>query len=248
MSESKDAFGDRMKTFENDGIPRITPEIAGDNDLILYLRLDGRSFSKFTKKIKVDKPRDKLLSKVFNDATTNTMKEFSLLFGFSQSDEISLIFKPISGKNPTRQLPFNGNIAKLLSVVTSYYTSAFIHAFNEAYKYVPIISFDCRYAVFENTTDATNMVLWRYQDAQRNYINDVAMTMRSAKQLHQVSTKDKLTMIIENNPEFNVGECASFYKRTTYMNGETMRSRFETINVDINDRNFQSLNRIIFDE
>ena len=54
MSESKDAFGDRMKTFENVGIPRITPEIAGDNDLILYLRLDGRSLSKFTKKIKVD--------------------------------------------------------------------------------------------------------------------------------------------------------------------------------------------------
>lgn len=243
--DSKDQLGDRMKAYEKDSLTftHIPKEFYA------VMRIDGRSFSNFVKKLVgaglVIRPRDKNFEEVFTYAVKQTCKEFHFVTAFHQSDEISFVFPE---QTETSNLPFDGKMAKLLSVVPSFFTSAFLKKYHEKFGDIPAVSFDARIAIFPTKVEATNMVLWRFFDARRNLIQDMAHHKFGHKKLHGVSTSDKYQML--GRPEINPG---NFIKRTLYeiqseQTGNTVvRSTYDTItNVDFSIMSFEERQNFIF--
>ena len=201
---SKDSFGDRMKGYERD-----VPKKLSRNGFA-YMRIDGRSFSKFTKKLAAQgllaKPRDLTFEQVFVHSTIDIIEQFNFAIGFHQSDEISLLFRPLD--NEKSQYPFDGKVQKLCSVIASAFTTAFIKNFHQTYGFIPDVSFDARVVDLPTKAEAVNMLVWRYKDAKRNVIQDYAYNQFSDKQLHKKSTTEKWEMI--GKPELRPG---NFIKR-----------------------------------
>ena len=130
-------LGDRMKYYE-----KHTEEFVSD-ELPYIVRLDGHSFSKFTKGL--CNPFDVR----FNEAMNRTSKDVLLHFGeidtvYVQSDEITLFVFPKLKKmrklgeaasttdNKEEEVaaeyndyPFNGRIQKLVTIYASYVTARF---------------------------------------------------------------------------------------------------------------------------
>lgn len=250
-----DDFGDRMKGYELAFRTFIADQAA--LPYYPYMRLDGRSFSNFTKKLAsrglLKKPRDEKFEFVFVRAVQDTVKEFNILTAFHQSDEISLFFKPVT--DPISEPLFNGNIEKLCSVVASYFTARFCFHFSESYGEVPECSFDGRVCAFPSDAEATNMLVWRYQDASRNAIQDHAHFKFGSKKLFGVSTQEKWEML--GCPDLKAG---NFVKRvkfqfdTPYVDKFTMqqtvtRSRIDVLrNLDFQNMTFEERVNLIYGE
>ena len=69
-SQRMDAMGDRLKAYE-----RIETEKRFRPNSILYVRLDGRSFSKFTKGL--TRPYDVRLSRLMQETTAYLVDEYN---------------------------------------------------------------------------------------------------------------------------------------------------------------------------
>lgn len=133
LTKSNEKLGDRMKKYES----------MVDNQIMIkpcesfIIRLDGRSFSKFTKKF--HKPFDIVFVKAMCLTTLDLVKQFDAQTGYTHSDEITLIFnskcceneyleylekksKNLLTKDDMAQPihMFNGRIQKILSLVSSY--------------------------------------------------------------------------------------------------------------------------------
>jgi tRNA(His) 5'-end guanylyltransferase len=105
MKKTKDNFGDHMKSYEKQTcgikmLPRI-PVIA---------RLDGKGFSKFTKGLK--RPYDERLSKLMVETTKYLVKETNANCGYTQSDEITLVWYVESYES---SIYFDGRLFKMIS-------------------------------------------------------------------------------------------------------------------------------------
>ncbi len=132
-------LGDRMKKYEN----QIDSKIYIKPTESFIVRLDGRSFSKFTTKF--SKPFDVVFIKAMGYTLIDLVDEFEAQTGYTHSDEITLIFnqkcteldefqylehkvKAEFENNPEQKpklkiLPnhmFNGRIQKILSLTSSY--------------------------------------------------------------------------------------------------------------------------------
>lgn len=88
MGKSSDEteLGNRLKSREKFYENKIP------HDEYLIVRLDGKKFRKFTKGF--EKPFDKILSKTMEETTRSLVEEYNPTIGYTQSDEITLIFKP----------------------------------------------------------------------------------------------------------------------------------------------------------
>lgn len=242
--DSKDQLGDRMKAYEIESLKYT--HIPKDHYAVM--RIDGRSFSNFVKKLVgeglVVRPRDKNFESVFTYAVKETCKEFHFVTAFHQSDEISFVFPE---QTETSILPFDGKMAKLLSVVPSFFTSAFVMSYHDWFGKIPSVSFDARIAVFPEKAEAVNMVLWRYFDARRNLIQDMAHHKFGHSRLHGVSTLAKYEMLGE--PVVNPG---NFIKRNLYemespLGEIVLRSRYDVIpSLEFGKMNFEERQNFIF--
>lgn len=206
---SKDNMGDRMKMYE-----RMSTEDFLIPNLPVCLRLDGRGFSKFTKDMK--RPYDERMSKLMIETTQYLVKEFHGLVGYTQSDEISIIFK----NEYKSEMIFNGKISKILSVIASACSVFFALKARELFpeKHIGTYTFpqfDCRVYNVPSWIEASNAVLWREQDATKNSISMLAQHHFSHKSLQSKNAKDMLSMLEEKNVIW--GDCPSFFKRGTYV-------------------------------
>lgn len=86
-SNPNEKLGDRMKKYEAHMDLRILPCES------FVVRLDGRSFSKFTKKF--FKPFDIIFVKAMCKTMIDLVEEFDAQTGYTHSDEITLIFNSI---------------------------------------------------------------------------------------------------------------------------------------------------------
>lgn len=122
-----ESLGDRMKKYENN----VDSQIIIKPTESFLIRLDGRSFSKFTKRFK--KPFDVIFIKVMGLTTIDLIEEFEAQTGYTHSDEITLIFNSkctelqefeyLESKTKLTKLPnhmFNGRIQKILTLISSY--------------------------------------------------------------------------------------------------------------------------------
>lgn len=207
ISKTKDAFGDRMKMYEKAYAgERIMPLLP------ICARLDGKGFSKFTKGM--ERPHDARFRKVMKYVTTKLVEETSALVGYTQSDEISLVFYSDSLE---KQLFFDRKIQKMTSVLTAIATFSFqegLRQFMPEY-YGKKAFFDCRVWGVPNKMEAVNTLVWRELDATKNSISMAAMCYYSHKQLMNKSGSEKQEMLFQKGVNWN--DYPAEFKRGVYI-------------------------------
>jgi tRNA(His) guanylyltransferase len=201
-------LGDRMKAYEDASETRLnrgTPTIA---------RLDGRSFSRFTRDLA--KPFDERMSEAMMAVTRTLVEKTHAVIGYTQSDEVSIVMAPNE-----EQSFFDGRVQKIASVLAGMATGAFIRALMERGmdRYVERDPhFDCRVYQVPSAAEAANALLWRVRDATKNAITMAAGSKFPHKALHGVSGEEKIRMLRdEHGVEFaslpSYFRNGSFWKR-----------------------------------
>lgn len=197
----KDEMGNRLKGYEARETERkFLPYIP------VYARIDGRSFSKFTKN--AIRPFDSSITNAMHTATRALVEQTGAEIGYVQSDEISLVWET---KEPNEGMFFDGKVQKMCSVLAGIATAAFIKALIEDKDWnernptwlAKMPHFDARVIQLPNRVEAANMFLWREMDARKNAISMVAHSMFSHKSLQGQSGKTKLEMIMKEGFDFD---------------------------------------------
>lgn len=130
------------------------------SDMYLVARLDGRSFSRLTKEIcDFEAPFDER----FRDMMVNTVKAlmdcgFRVVYGFTESDEISLLFH-------TDEDTFGRKVRKFNSILAGTASAAFSLQLGQ------MAALDCRLVPLPNLERVQDYFLWRQEDAHRNALN-----------------------------------------------------------------------------
>lgn len=149
-----DELDQRMRGFETSHDRRVPPAVW------MVARLDGRSFTRLTKNVcDFDRPFDER----FRDAMVATAGHLMscgprVVYGYTESDEISLLLHPDDGT-------FDRKTRKLNSVLAGEASALFsrrldLHA-----------SFDCRISELPGQREVVDYFRWRAEDAFRNALN-----------------------------------------------------------------------------
>ena len=144
----------KMREYEQSIDQKILP------DMYLVARLDGRSFSRLTKEIcDFEAPFDVK----FRDMMVNTVKQlmdcgFRVVYGFTESDEISLLFH-------TEEQTFGRKVRKFNSILAGTASATFSLQLGQ------VAALDCRLIPLPNIERVQDYFLWRQEDAHRNALN-----------------------------------------------------------------------------
>lgn len=203
MSKAPDPMGDRLKACEE-----AAEGARLDVTLPVYARIDGRSFSKFTRGM--ERPYDKRMSDAMIETVAGLVDRTHARLGYTQSDEISLVF--MAG-TPESDILFNGRVQKLVSVLASLTTAIFTKAIPADWS-ERLPHFDCRVCQLPSESEAANMFLWRWKDATKNAISMVAQGNFSPKQLHGKHGGEMIEMLRERGIEFD--DFPAFFRRGTF--------------------------------
>lgn len=185
------------------------------NDLPLILRIDGRSFSNYVKKLKLDKPFDSRLRDIFIEVSKDLLKDFSTKYIYTFSDEINILLDTV---------PFNGRIEKIDSVFASFVAGSFMkHLFmNADYFDVDIteidnVSFDCR--IITTANHIQDYFKWRQDEAWRNCLNSYAQFILNktydpkitAQKLYKLNKSQVHELLFQNG--INIAHVPTWQKR-----------------------------------
>lgn len=126
----------------------------------IVARIDGRSFSHLTRE---GQPFDAPYDERFRDCMVSTLQHvmgagFSTLYGYTQSDEMSVLFR-------REDTTFGRKLRKLLSVLAGEASAHFSLALGTH------AAFDCRISQFPRDQDVVDYFRWRQEDAHRNALN-----------------------------------------------------------------------------
>jgi tRNA(His) 5'-end guanylyltransferase len=180
-----DVFGDRMKAYEKAYTSAHVPI-----DKILCVRIDGKGFSKFTKGFK--KPFDDRIC----DSMAYTMKKLventHASIGYVQSDEITLIYTP---KEKAAEYIFGGKVSKINSILASMATWHFNYALGAYVEHDTPAFFDCRAWAVPDLIEASNVLLWRVQDARKNSISSLFRWTVGHSKMHGLSGEEMKALL-----------------------------------------------------
>lgn len=208
-------LGDRMKQYEV-----VETNRTLDPKLPIYARLDGRSFSKFTRGM--HRPFDTDMQQAMVETTKYLVQHTNAHIGFTQSDEISLVWWIPEDK--ASSIFFAGKIQKMVSVLASMATSAFIVALLKSERLSSYVQhhphFDARVFQLPSKEEAVNAFLWRELDGERNAISNVARCHFSAKELHKKNVKDMQKMLLKKK-NVTMDDFPDTLRRGTYVQRRT---------------------------
>lgn len=206
--KEKDDFGNRMKAYE-----AVETARKLDRLLPIYARIDGRTFSSFTRGM--DRPFDAAMMAAMVETTKHLVHETHARIGYTQSDEISLVWLADS---PESDVLFSGKVQKMASVLASMSAAKFARVCPAGYE-PRMPHFDCRVFQLPSKEEAANAFLWRAMDARKNAISMVAQSKFSPKKLHGKDQKAMLAMLAEIGVDFETFPLAfrrgSFVRRYT---------------------------------
>lgn len=149
-----DDFDKKMRVYEQS----IDQSVL--SDMFLVARLDGRSFSRLTKEIcSFEAPFDER----FRDMMVNTVKAlmdcgFRVVYGFTESDEISLLFHK-------EENTFGRKVRKFNSILAGIASATFSMQLGQ------VAALDCRIVPLPSIERVQDYFLWRQEDAHRNALN-----------------------------------------------------------------------------
>lgn len=193
MSRLKDTddFGNRMKAYEAAETARKL-----DPMLPIYARIDGRAFSSFTRGMQ--RPFDLSMTIAMTEATKHLVHATHARFGYTQSDEISLVWLADA---PGSDVFFSGKVQKMCSVLASLAAAKFARTIPAEYA-DRLPHFDARVFQLPSKEEAANAFLWRAMDARKNAISMVAQAHFSHKALFGKDQKAMLAMLADARVDF----------------------------------------------
>lgn len=212
----------------------------------IILRIDGRSFSKYTKNLKLKKPFDKRLADLFIEVSKDIINEFNPKYVYTFSDEINILLEKI---------PFNGRIEKIDSVITSFITASFMkHLFLNNNEFdvdvttLKPVSFDCRIITTNNLREYFK---WRQDEAWRNCLNSYAQNIlnknhnhkETAELLFKLKKSDIHDLLFDNG--INISHVPTWHKRGILLYKITEKK--EGFNPRNNEKNISIRNKIYID-
>lgn len=173
----------------------------------IIIRLDGRSFHQLARDLNLAKPYDENFYKVISEVCEDLFKEFSPIFVYAFSDEISLLFDNV---------PFNGRVEKINSVIASFAASSFVIHYNTVFKKPP--AFDSRIIPISDD-DILSYFKWRQDESWRNCVNSHGIAFLKSKYSDDVSNEKIKGMNLSDIHELlfkkgmNLNDVDAFKKR-----------------------------------
>ncbi len=249
-TERKLTLEERIRSYEG----KFTGQKV-DPSLPFVIRLDGHSFSRFTRGLK--KPYDYNLHQAFVNTTKYLMKEFQATTAYTHSDEISLLFYPHKTKNNVgwREPFFGGRIQKMITIAagacTMFFNKELVNIFsNIKDQYVGKETtfdrmvnsqayFDARIFQLPNDVEMFSYMYWRSQvDCKKNHVFGLARKHFTKGELNKKSTNERIKMLEEKGVIWN-DEPACFRRGVFFkkvqrkMENNSLRFDFKEVDVDL---------------
>ena len=202
LNETKIQEFNENEIFSNVKVPPKLP---------LFIRLDGWKFRELTEKPEIKKPFDKKIAQCLVLSAKNIMKTFAPTLSYIISDEINILF--------TKQIPFNGRIEKINSIISGAISSSFSFNLNKILGIKHLVAFDSR-VITISENDILSYLAWRQQNGWRNHNNAYAYWMlrkmgnkpsEAAKKLKGLKTKQIHDMLMERG--VNLAETPQWERR-----------------------------------
>ena len=176
-----ETLGDRMKKLEERSETTLLPGVP------VVARLDGRAFHTWTRGMA--RPYDERMQQCMQVTLIDLVDEFKPDIGYTQSDEISLVWASTSPG-------FDLRVQKLVSLLAARASSVFNaesrHALGETRS---LASFDCRIFNVSDVWDAVDVLKWRQEDAVKNSIAMLAQANFSHNSLQGKHRGDMIEML-----------------------------------------------------
>lgn len=185
----------KMRVYETIHDICVMPE------MYMVARIDGRSFTRLTKDVhKFKAPFDE----TFRDYMIETVKHlmncgFDVMYGFTESDEISLLFD-------FHEMAFSRKHRKYNSILAGEASAKF------STLLVSVASFDCRLCELPNKALVVDYFRWRNEDAHRNALNahcywrlrqDNLSKSEATRRIEKLSVADKNELLFNYGINFN---------------------------------------------
>lgn len=198
-----DELDKKMRVFETSHDHCVLP------GLYIVARIDGRCFTRLTKEVrKFEAPYDP----VFRDYMIETVRHlmncgFRVVYGYTQSDEISLLFHPRENSFQRKLRKFNSVLAGEASAKFSLFMSC-------------VATFDCRISQLPSQETVADYFRWRSEDAHRNALNSHCYWIlrktgktpgKAGEYLLNMSVADKNEFLFQQGINFN--ELPNWQKR-----------------------------------
>jgi len=170
-------------------------------NIYMVARIDGRGFTRLTKEIHVFK---RPFDEKFRDLMIETVKHlmncgFKVIYGFTESDEISLLFD-------LNIDAFSRKLRKYNSVLAGEASAKFSILLGD------IGAFDCRISQLPREQDVIDYFRWRNEDAHRNALNahcywllrkQGKTAVQATKEIEGKSTAFKNELLFNHGINFN---------------------------------------------
>ncbi|MEL6458623.1 MAG: tRNA(His) guanylyltransferase Thg1 family protein [Cyanobacteria bacterium J06621_15] len=190
-----DELDTKMRIFETAHDYYVLPGIY------IVARLDGRGFTKLTKEThKFKAPYDERFRDYMLDTVEHLMNcGFDIIYGYTQSDEISLLFN-------LEDETFNRKTRKINSVLAGEASAKFSVLLGD------MGCFDCRVSQLSNIQQVIDYFRWRQQDAHRNSLNshcywclrgDGETARKATSIMDGLSVADKNELLFQHGINFN---------------------------------------------
>jgi len=206
-----DELDAKMRIFETANDRVVLPEIY------MVARIDGRGFTRLTKEVcSFEAPFDLK----FRDLMVSTVEHlmscgFRVVYGYTQSDEISLLFH-------RDESAFNRKARKYNSILAGEASARFSLLLGS------LAAFDCRLCELPNPALVRDYFRWRSEDAHRNALNaHCYWALRKAGMGAAEATSALLRMSVADKNErlfqygINFNEVPSWQKRGVGLYWET---------------------------
>lgn len=204
----------RLRAFETNDDHCVLP------GLHIVVRLDGRGFTRQTREVwRLDAPFDVRFRDHMLDTVEHLMTAcgFGVVYGYTQSDEISLLLR-------RDDATFGRKTRKLLSILAGEASARFTLAMGQ------MACFDARICPLPTPADVIDYFRWRHEDAHRNALNAHGYwLLRGQGQSAQAATAalaglsvaDKNELLFRGGIQFNT--LPAWHKRgaALYMREET---------------------------
>ena len=143
-------------------------------DKYIVVRLDGRSFTRLTKRVcKFKVPFDEKFRDLMTDTVKSLMESgFKIVYGYTESDEISLLFHPSEDT-------FSRKVRKINTTLAGEASAAFSLNIGQ------IATFDSRVVPLPDKKRVGDYFRWRQEDSLRNALQGYCYwTLRMKEKLH----------------------------------------------------------------
>lgn len=221
-----DDFDENMRKFEQ-SIDQTLPK-----DCYMVARLDGKGFTKLTK-VNLDLKRP--FDEKFRDAMIKTIcylmeSDFDISYAYTESDEISLLFK----KNTNL---YNRKVRKYNSLLAAETSVKFSQLMNTT------AIFDCRIIPLPTIEDVVDYFLWRLEDSHRNsiYAHCYYKLLSLGKNPRQATEELSGKILDENEnilseygidinkiPKWEIYGCGAYFKSVEKVGYNPIKNKNET--------------------